>query len=151
MKKGFTLIELLAVIVILAILALVAIPVVGNVIDSGRESAIENSVTFYVKELESKFSEWTIEGMPDGLVYTTTEKGYIQMDVENLDEVLKLEGERPIKGFVEIDNDYSSSNSFFGYVINAELEYDNGYIATYTYHTDDDYEGTRVEIEINQK
>ena len=43
MKKGFTLIELLAVIAVLAIIAVIAIPVITNVIEKARSSALKDS------------------------------------------------------------------------------------------------------------
>lgn len=145
MKKGFTLVELLAVIVILAILALVAIPIVSDVIDEEKKGAMENSVIFYVKEIESKFSEWTIEGIPGDVVYTTNNSGCMFLTVSNLDDVLKLEGKKPISGTVEIDNNYADSNSQFGYVVNASLEYEDGYTVQYT------YKNNKANIEINKK
>ena len=42
-KKGFTLIELLAVIVVLAIIAVIAIPIITNVIEKARSSALKDS------------------------------------------------------------------------------------------------------------
>ena len=48
MKKGFTLIELLAVIVILAIIALIATPIVLNVINDTKESAVLRGAEFYL-------------------------------------------------------------------------------------------------------
>ena len=56
MKKGFTLIELLAVIVILAIIALIATPIVLNIINDTKESAIKQSADFYVDALELSIS-----------------------------------------------------------------------------------------------
>lgn len=149
MKKGFTLVELLAVIVVLAIVAAVAIPIVGNVIGSGQKSATENSTSFYVKEIESKFSEWIIEGIPSDLNYDTSETGYIKFNVSDLNSVLKLEGEMPISGYIKIDNNYSLDNHYFGYVIDAKLEYDDGYVATYTYNTDDNVK-ERVTIDVTK-
>lgn len=150
MKKGFTLIELLAVIVVLAIVAIISVPIVGNVINSGKTEATENSTSFYVKEIEDKFSEWIIEGIPTELSYDDSETGYIIFDVQDLNSVLKLEGEKPISGYVKVDNDYSADNYFFGYVISAELKYDNGYTATYTYNTSSS-DATRSNITITKK
>lgn len=144
MKKGFTLVELLAVIVILSIISLIAIPIVGNVIEESRRSALENSVIFYVKEIESKFSEWTIEGIPDDVTYTTN-SGRMFLTVSNLGRVLKFDGKKPVSGTVEIDNNYADGNSQFGYVVNASLEYEDGYTIQYTYEND------KANIEIDKK
>ncbi len=132
MKKGFTLIELLAVIIILAIIAVIAVPIIGNVIEDSKLGAIENSVKFYVGEVESSFSEWVIEGIPSGLPQDKSEPGYITFNVTDLDSVLELNKTKPIRGSVKIDNNYNKE-SYYGCVVNAELVYDNGYIATYTY------------------
>ena len=53
---GFTLIELLAVIVILAIIALIATPIVLNIINDTKESAIKQSADFYEDALELSIS-----------------------------------------------------------------------------------------------
>lgn len=147
MKKGFTLIELLAVIVILSIVAVITIPVIGGVINTGRESALEKSTNFYIKELETNFSEWVIEGVP--LEYQNTD-GYAIFDVRKLNKVLKLEGTVPESGSVKINNDYSASNYYYGFVIEATLNYEGGYVVTYTYNTDDNYVGDRSNMEINK-
>lgn len=151
MKKGFTLVELLAVIVVLAILSLVAIPIIGSVIDSGKESATENSAKFYIDEVEDKFTEWVIEGIPTELAYTLNGSGNIVIDVVNLAGVLNLEGTAPVAGVVEINNDYTLDDSYFGYVMSATLEYENGYVAKYIYHTESNYSGDRAEIKIENK
>ena len=52
MKNGFTLIELLAVIVILAIIALIATPIVLNIINDTKESAVFRSAEFYLDAVE---------------------------------------------------------------------------------------------------
>ncbi len=158
MKKGFTLVELLAAIVILAVIAVVSIPIVANVINSGKISAAENSANFYIKELESSFSEWTVEGLPydpddafDAKLGDTSESGYIIFDVQKLNEILELEGMIPVSGIVKIDNDYSLNNQFYGYVIYAKLEFEDGYIAEYTYNKDVTYKGNRANIAITKK
>ena len=61
MKKGFTLVELLAVVVLLAIVALIATPIIGNVIETSRESANQRSIEGYARAVEQKYYE---EGLP---------------------------------------------------------------------------------------
>ena len=131
MKKGFTLMELLAVIVILAVIATIAMPLIGHVIETGKIGAIENSSEIYIRELESKYSEWVIEGVPNNL--GNDGSGYIEFSIEELNEVLKIKGTKPISGRIRIDNDYSSGSKYFGYVIEARMVYENGYIATYEF------------------
>jgi len=152
MKKGFTLIELIAVIVVLAVVALVAVPIATNVIDNGKKGAAESSTNFYIKEIETKYSEWIVEGIPDDLPYDTSEYGYIKFNVEDLNNVLKLDGENPISGYIKINDDYTSVNNYFGYVVSAELKFENGYVATYTYYTGElsDHKGSRVEITVEK-
>ena len=133
MKKGFTLMELLAVIVVLAVIAVIAIPIIGNVIETGKVGAIENSSEIYIRELESKYSEWVVEGIPEKLEQDKSDSRYIGFLIDELNDVLKLKGTKPISGNVKIDNDYSSGSKHFGYVIEARMVYDNGYIANYEY------------------
>lgn len=64
-QKGFTLIELLAVIIILAVIALIAVPTVGNIVESFKESSlkysayglVEASNVYYTKTLNSETVE----------------------------------------------------------------------------------------------
>ena len=150
MKKGFTLIELLAVIIVLAVIAIIAVPLVGDVIDTGKIEATENSALFYVREIENEFSEWMIVGIPSDLSYDDSEDGYIKFYVKDLNSSLKIEGEKPIDGYIKINNNYSSDNHYFGYVIGAELVYENGYVANYTYRVDGS-QSNRVKIDVNKR
>ena len=61
MKKGFTLIELLAVIVILAIIALIATPIVLNIINDSKESAVLRSADFYLDAVELSIAQRALE------------------------------------------------------------------------------------------
>ena len=137
MRKGFTLIELLAVIVILAVIAVISIQIVVSVIEDSKLSAVENSVKFYIEEVEASFSEWVIEGLPPNISSDQNESGYIIFDVSDLDSILKLSKTKPVRGYVKINNDYTNNKRYYGYVVEAELEYDNGYTATYTYQNNE--------------
>lgn len=132
MKKGFTLIELLAVLVVLSIIALISIPIVYKVLEQGRISALEDSTEFYIKEIESAYAEWAIEGFPEDLVVRTDDK-YDYFNVSQLNNVLKLQGTKPLSGTIAIGNDYMDVDNYYGYVIEATLTYDGGYNVTYTY------------------
>ena len=48
--KGFTLVELLAVVVLLAVIALIATPIIGNIIDTSKESANQRSIEGYKRK-----------------------------------------------------------------------------------------------------
>ena len=142
MKKGFTLIELLATIVILAILAFVTVPIVNSVINTGKISALENSTTFYVKDLEKKYSEWVIEGVPSDINITKTNDGYDIFSVSELNSVLDLDGMVPISGTLKVRNNYNDND--YGNVIFASIEYDE-YIVVYT------YDGKKANTKVNKK
>jgi prepilin-type N-terminal cleavage/methylation domain-containing protein len=62
MKKGFTLIELLAVIVILAIIATIATPIVLDIINDTRESAMMRNRDFYLDGVEYAISKRILNG-----------------------------------------------------------------------------------------
>ena len=55
MKKGFTLVELLAVVVLLAIVSLIATPIIGNVIETSRESANQRSIEGYADAIRNEY------------------------------------------------------------------------------------------------
>ena len=48
-KKGFTLVELLATIAVLSVIALIAIPIVINVVEKAKKSALVSSVNGLVE------------------------------------------------------------------------------------------------------
>ena len=62
MKKGFTLIELLAVIVLLAIIALIATPIIGNIIDTSKESANQRSIEGYADAVRNEYYNQQTDG-----------------------------------------------------------------------------------------
>ena len=65
MKKGFTLVELLAVVVLLAIVALIATPIIGNVIETSRESANQRSIEGYADAVRNEYyNQQTGGGIP---------------------------------------------------------------------------------------
>ena len=85
-NKAFTLIELLAVIVILAIIALIATPIVLNIINDTKQSAILRSADFYIDALEN---EIMLENMNQGgsfnpsICTITKEKVTVDLTVTN--------------------------------------------------------------------
>lgn len=132
MKKGFTLIELLAVLIILSVISLISVPIVTNVIEKGRTGAIQNSVEFYINEIEKAYAEWAVEGIPSDLQVTQTDD-YDQFEASQLNDVLKLKGTKPISGTVSVNRNYSDENMLYGFVVFAQLSYEGNYEATYTY------------------
>ena len=65
MKKGFTLVELLAVVVLLAIVSLIATPIIGNVIETSRESANQRSIEGYADAVRNEYyNQQTGGGVP---------------------------------------------------------------------------------------
>ena len=102
MRRGFTLIELLAVIVILAIIALIATPIVLNIINDTKESAILRSADFYIDAVEYLLAKRVLDGksINDG-TYNIMESGNICIgtleDNTCNGEILEVEvdGERP--------------------------------------------------------
>ena len=133
MKKGFTLVELLAVIVVLSIISVISVPLVSDVIEKGRIGAIQNSVEFYVSEIETAYAEWSIEGYPNNLSVNIKEDGYVEFSASELNTVLKVKGTKPLSGTIVVNSNLDDSNSLYGFVVDAKLKYDGGFDATYTY------------------
>lgn len=77
MKKGFTLIELLAVIVILAIVAVISTPLIINVINNVKKSALEDSAYGIVEAANLYYAKQMENGLSADLLFTpdTTKKG----------------------------------------------------------------------------
>lgn len=101
-KHGFTLIELLAVIVILAIVALIAVPLISNVIQDSKESALKTNMKNYARALEDA----VVLGQM-GITSSTTE---INSDVYEYTEITNINGvsftgEKPSDGWVAFDSD----------------------------------------------
>ena len=63
--KGFTLVELLAVVVLLAVIALIATPIIGNIIDTSKESANQRSIEGYADAIRNEYyNQQTGGGIP---------------------------------------------------------------------------------------
>lgn len=63
--KGFTLVELLAVVVLLAVIALIATPIIGNIIDTSKESANQRSIEGYADAVRNEYyNQQTSGGIP---------------------------------------------------------------------------------------
>ena len=118
MKKGFTLIELLAVIVILAIIALIATPIVLNIINDTKESAVLRSADFYIDALEN---EIMLENMKQGGNFNPNvcniDSGKVLCDGKEIN--LKVDGEVPTSGSITFEE---------GNITDVNLTYTNGNI-----------------------
>ena len=121
MKKGFTLIELLAVIVILAIIALIATPIVLNIINDTKESAVLRSADFYVDAVQNKIMQ---ENMKLGGKLNTEQcivntDGNITCDGTDLE--IEVNGEKPTGGNITFDK---------GLVTSINLTYGDKVVST---------------------
>ena len=102
-NNGFTLIELLAVIVILAIIAVIAVPIVLNIINDTKESAILRSADFYLDGIELSLAQATLKNknITDG-VYNISE-GNICLNTDCSDKLeVEIKGEVPKTGSIFI-------------------------------------------------
>ena len=98
LNNGFTLIELLAVIVILAIIALIATPIILDVIDSTKRSAVLRSTELYLNGVEQQilsrnlienFNPYECEIQSDG-----------NLICDNISLVIESKGDRPTSGTI---------------------------------------------------
>lgn len=112
-KKGFTLIELLAVIIILAIIALIAVPVISNIINSGKKSVARSNALHYIKALEDN----------NGYA-SANQSGYTKITGNKNVKDIKIDVKRtkPEKGTISINSD--------GMVTYAKMVF-NGYWVEY--------------------
>ncbi len=83
-KKAFTLIELLAVIIILAVVALIATPVVLNVVNSAKESAMQSQLSLYADSIKQQLTE---SYLSNGGKYSEA----IDLDDNNLDSSIECQ------------------------------------------------------------
>ena len=74
-KKGFTLVELLATIVVLSVIALIAVPIVINVIEKAKKSALVSSVNGLVESANMYYTNEIIKGDISDNVIFDFEKG----------------------------------------------------------------------------
>ena len=108
MKKGFTLIELLAVIVILAIIALIATPIILNIIEDSRKSAMISSAKNYVDGLSKQVLNKNMTTAFNPSICTIT-NGDVTCDGISLN--YQVNGKKPNRGTVVFDNGVITSYS----------------------------------------
>ena len=101
MKKGFTLIELLAVIVILAIIALIATPIILNIVEDSKKSAVTESAKLYIAGLQNRIASenMTREFNPSSCTITN---GNISCDGQSIDYT--VDGQAPTSGTITFNN-----------------------------------------------
>ena len=155
MNKGFTLIELLAVIVILAIIALIATPIVLNIINDTKESAVLRSAEYYLNSVENSIMK---KNMNSGGSFSPN-TCVVQSDGKLLcdgTETLELEisGEVPSTGTITfnkgkiVDVELTLSNKNIIKNSNGELAY---YVSPCTRVTGDkDTPGSLYECEVKE-
>jgi|GEM_PF-1320480 len=134
-KKGFTLIELLAVIVIIAVIALITVPLILNVIETSKKGAARASVYAYIDAVEKyqimcvleqkeclKEGNYAISDIELGFikkelidyvipkVYALDEITYVEGIY--LNDIIKIKGEKPKTGYLELNNNRVISGEF---------------------------------------
>ena len=129
-NKAFTLIELLAVIVILAIIALIAIPIILNIVEDTKISAVKQSAQNYMSSLElylvSSEVDKTKLAFQRGNKYNVNKITIIENKTYlPLNELIEISGSIPtgIEDYVIIDSDgkvVSSKLTIDGYIIEVE-------------------------------
>ena len=92
-KKGFTLIELLAIIVILAVIAVITVPIILGIIDDAKKGSAIDSAYGYIDGIDLYNASLLTKGEEalDGIFY-----------VDEIDDDIKITGDKPVEGYVEI-------------------------------------------------
>ncbi len=114
-NKGFTLVELLAVIVVLSIIALIGFTQVGNVIETAREKAAEESADNYIKAVNLKI----MNDMLNGITWTDGEYDVKKISVD-------MNGTKPSKGTITIRDSKVVSGSFTANGVDVTYDVDSG-------------------------
>ncbi len=114
-NKGFTLVELLAVIVVLSIIALIGFTQVGNVIETAREKAAEESADNYIKAVNLKI----MNDMLNGITWTDGEYDVNEISVD-------MNGTKPSKGTITIRDSKVVSGSFTTNGVDVTYDVDSG-------------------------
>lgn len=128
-NKGFTLIELLAIIVILAIIAVIVTPIILEIIEDSKISAVVDSAYGYKDGLEKYYISESINN-PDFESLTAI------YDISELPYDFSVNGETPDEGWIELEKgrviryslrfgeyvvNYDASNNLLDVVKNGEL------------------------------
>ena len=119
-KMGFTLIELLAIIVILAVIAVITVPIVLNIVEKSRKSAVTSSALGYKdavnKTYVSELSKDDSYTMPNK-TYTAEELKTAGVNVEGTepsgDSWVAVVNNKVVDGCLQFDN----------YMVNVEYDY----------------------------
>lgn len=114
-NKGFTLVELLAVIVVLSIIALIGFTQVGNVIETAREKAAEESADNYIKAVNLKI----MNDMLNGITWKDDEYDVNKISVD-------MNGTKPSKGTITIKDSKVVSGSFTTNGVDVTYDIDSG-------------------------
>ena len=92
-KKGFTLIELLAIIVILAVIAVITVPIILGIIEDSKKGSVTDSAYGYIDGIDLYNASLLTKGEEalDGIFY-----------VDEIDDDIKITGDMPVEGYVEL-------------------------------------------------
>lgn len=153
MKKGFTLIELLAVILVLALIVLIATPLILNVVEESKKKSAELGAQNYLKALETYISLQDIDNYETKIQKNKTYKveAETEYEIENISEELylnnlvKVNGEYPVDGYVKIDEKDIEMAEFN--ISSYMVECDNNLICKAIQKSDGIVEVQSVEIE----
>ena len=123
-KNGFTLIELLAVIVILAIIALIATPVVLNIINDARDSAVINSTENYMHAVDLAVMNENLKREFKPTTCTILSNGNLNCEGYEEEIQIKIKGEKPESGSITFKNKKIETASL--YISNNTVDFIDG-------------------------
>ena len=143
-RKGFTLIELLAVIVILAIIAVIATPLVLNTIEIARKGAAKSSGYSYIEAVEQYLA---ISKLDLNKTQLDEETNY---DVDVLNDLIFLKGDKPTSGYVSIGKNFVSEANLCISGYNITYEDENIIVNSKCDNLEDDYIQIEHDLENNR-
>ena len=119
-KMGFTLIELLAIIVILAVIAVITVPIILNIVEKSRKSAITSSAVGYKDAINKTY----VSELSKDDSYTMPNKTYTAEELKTAG--VNVEGTEPSgDSWVAVVNNkvVDGCLQFDDYMVNVEYDY----------------------------
>ncbi len=112
MKKGFTLVELLAVIILIGVIALISYPIIGNLINDGKQKAYEKQIS----ELERVSYIWITKNTgklskEDGSQYKLSFEELNKEELTSAEQIINPKNNAPIPGCILVT--YSAANNIY--------------------------------------